>query len=205
MGMIRQTEQGAKFARSHVEPRMGCVGIWLIATLWLVVMAGCASRPEKPAAVPVSPAAKPGDGSKMSARDIQAITAYHNKVRADVGVGPMKWSAALAAYAQGWADHLAATTCRMAHRTQRKYGENLFQGTAGFYSAVDAAKGWETEKKDYHGGVLTESNWHPAGHYTQMVWRDTTALGCGEAICDKTLIVTCNYDPPGNYIGRRPY
>jgi hypothetical protein len=32
-----------------------------------------------------------------------------------------------------------------------------------------------------------------------------TALGCGEAICDKTLIVACNYDPPGNYIGRRLY
>ena len=93
----------------------------------------------------------------------------------------------------------------MAHRTERKYGENLFQGTAGYYTAVDAAKGWESEKKDYRGGVLTESNWHPAGHYTQMVWRDTTALGCGEAICDKTLIVACNYDPPGNYIGRRPY
>jgi hypothetical protein len=52
---------------------------------------------------------------------------------------------------------------------------------------------------------LTASNWHPASHYTQMIWRDTTALGCGEAICDKTLIVACNYDPPGNYIGRRPY
>lgn len=183
--------------------------IRLIATLCLLLMAGCASRPEKPAAVPVSSgsklAAKPGSGPKMSARDIQAITAYHNKVRADVGVGPMKWSAALAAYAQEWADHLAATTCRMAHRTERKYGENLYQGTAGYYTAVDAAKDWESEKKDYRGGVLTESNRHPAGHYTQMVWRDTTAVGCGEAICKKTLIVACNYDPPGNYIGRRPY
>ena len=120
--MIDQTEQGAKSAKSHVEPRMERVCIWLIATLWFIGMAGCASRPEKPAAVPVSPgsipAAKPGHGSKMSARDIEAIIAYHNKVRADVGVGPMKWSAGLAAYAQGWADQLAGTTCKMAHRTQ---------------------------------------------------------------------------------------
>ena len=207
--MIDQTEQGAKFAKRQVEPRMerGC--IWLIATLWFVGMAGCASRPEKPAAVPVSPgsipAAKPGHGSKMSARDVETITAYHNKVRADVGVGPMKWSAALAAYAQAWADHLAGTTCKMAHRTQPKYGENLFQGTTGFYFAVDAAKAWETEKQAYGGGVLTQSNAHSVGHYTQMVWRDTTTLGCGEAMCNKTLIVTCNYDPPGNYIGHRPY
>ena len=119
-------------------------GIWLITTLLLT--AGCASRPEKPVAVPASPESKPGSGSKMFARDIQAITAYHNKVRADVGVGPMTWSDTLAGYAQEW-----------------------------------------------------------TGHYTQMVWRETTALGCGEAICNKTLIVACNYDPPGNYIGRRPY
>ena len=172
--------------------------------MWL---AGCAPQPGKPVQAPVEakPAAKPGPGSKMSAGDARAITAYHNKVRAAVGVGPIKWAAALAAYAQEWADHLAATTCRMAHRTQRQYGENLFQGTAGYYNAVDAAKGWESEKKDYRGGVLTESNWHPAGHYTQMVWRDSTTFGCGEAVCNKTLIVACNYDPPGNYIGRRPY
>ena len=161
------------------------IRIRLIATMCLVLMAGCASKPGKPAAVPVSPESKPaakaGSGSRMSARDIQAITAYHDKVRADVGVGPMKWSPALAAYAQEWTDHLAATTCQMAHRTERRYGENLFQGTAGYYTAVDAAKGWESEKQDYHGGVLTASNWHPAGHYTQMVWRDTTSVGCGEA------------------------
>ncbi len=36
----------------------------------------------------------------MSAKDVQAITAHHSKVRADVGVGPLQWSAALAAYAQ---------------------------------------------------------------------------------------------------------
>jgi pathogenesis-related protein 1 len=141
----------------------------------------------------------------MSAGDIAAITAHHNKVRAEVGVGPVKWSPAVAAYAQEWADHLAATTCKIAHRSGRKYGENMFEGTAGRYTALDAAKVWESEKKDYRGGALAESNWYPSGHYTQMVWRDSTALGCGEATCNKSLIVACNYDPPGNVLGRRPY
>ena len=179
-----------------------------IAALCLALMAGCAPHPERPSPPPVvvaKPAPRPAAVSKMSGKEIQAITAYHDKVRADVGVGPMKWSPALAAYAQDWADHLAATDCRMVHHTEGKYGENLFQGTAGYYTAMDAAKAWETEKKDYHGGVLTQSNWHPAGHYTQMVWRDSTVLGCGEAMCNKTLIVSCNYHPPGNYLGRRPY
>jgi hypothetical protein len=30
-------------------------------------------------------------------------------------------------------------------------------------------------------------------------------LGCGEAVCDTTLIVACNYDPRGNVLGRKPY
>jgi pathogenesis-related protein 1 len=180
-----------------------------MSALGLAWLASCATPPAQP--VPAAPriekilTATSGSVSRMSTRDIKAITAYHDKVRADVGVGPVVWSPPLAAYAQAWVDHLAATTCRMAHRTEGKYGENLFQGTAGYYTAVDAAKGWESEKKDYRGGVLTESNWHPAGHYTQMVWRGSTALGCGEAICNKTLIVACNYDPPGNYLGRRPF
>ena len=53
--------------------------------------------------------------------------------------------------------------------------------------------------------MLTEANWAPAGHYTQMVWRETTRLGCGQAICNGTLIVACNYSPAGNVLGRKPY
>ncbi|HZF23424.1 MAG TPA: CAP domain-containing protein [Burkholderiales bacterium] len=143
--------------------------------------------------------------SRMSAQDIKEIAAYHNKVRADVGVGPLQWSPALANYAQEWADHLASTNCGMEHRTEGLYGENLFQATAGAYTAVDGAKAWESEKKDYHGGALTRSNWQPSGHYTQMVWRDTRMLGCGEAVCNTMLIVACNYDPPGNVLGRKPF
>jgi pathogenesis-related protein 1 len=144
-------------------------------------------------------------GSRMSVQDIGAISAWHNKVRKEVGVGPLKWSPKLATYAQQWSNHLAKTACQMQHRTEHKYGENLFQGTAGHYRAVDAAKAWESEKSLYPGGPLTESSWHPAGHYTQMVWRGTKRFGCGESYCRKTLIVACNYDPPGNVLGRSPY
>lgn len=141
----------------------------------------------------------------MTAKDVQAITAHHNKVRAAVGVSPLKWSPTLAAYSQKWADQLAGGSCKMEHRSDSQYGENIYTGTAGHFAAVDAARAWESEKKLYDGGVLKQSNWKPAGHYTQMVWRDTRMLGCGEAVCNRMLMVVCNYDPPGNYIGRKPY
>jgi pathogenesis-related protein 1 len=141
----------------------------------------------------------------MKAADRKAILAHHNKVRAAVGVGALRWDDKLAAYAQDWADQLAAKNCRMQHRQPNAYGENLFQGTAGRYSALDAAKGWESEKKDYRGDALTAKNFAPVGHYTQMVWRGTARVGCGEAVCNGTLLVACNYDPPGNVLGRTPY
>ncbi len=141
----------------------------------------------------------------MSAQDIRVITAHHNKVRADVGVGPLTWSSGIAGYAQQWAEQLAHSSCSMKHRSPNAYGENLFQGTVGAYSALDAAKLWEDERKLYDGGVLKAPGWLAAGHYTQMVWRQTTHLGCGQAVCRNTLIVACNYNPPGNYLGRKPY
>jgi len=149
--------------------------------------------------------AAPTVGSAMSLPHVREIAAYHNKIRRDVGVGPLKWSPKLSAFAQQWADELAQTTCRMKHRPGHQFGENLFIGTAGQFRAVHAAMAWEGEKKFYKGGVLTRSNWKPAGHYTQMVWRNTTLLGCGEARCEDMLMVVCNYHPAGNFIGQKPY
>ena len=43
------------------------------------------------------------------------------------------------------------------------------------------------------------------GHYTQIVWRKSQRLGCGMASCGDTEVWVCNYDPPGNFLGQRPY
>jgi len=163
-----------------------------------ILLASCATK-SSDAATGAATAAP------MSVKDVQAITAYHNQVRRNVGVAPLTWSTTLANYAQQWTDHLASTSCQMQHRQPNQFGENLFQGTAGYYKTVDAAKAWEEEKKFYSGGVLKESNWHASGHYTQMVWSGTKAMGCGQSVCRKTLIVACNYNPPGNFMGRKPY
>lgn len=181
-----------------------------LALLVFALIAGCASPPSPPSTANTKSSRPAAESSaltpmRMKPADIRAILAHHNKVRANVGVGLLRWDDGLAAYAQQWADQLAANGCRMKHRQPNAHGENLFQGTAGHYTAVDAAKGWEREKKLYSSGVITEKNYMRIGHYTQMVWRDTGKVGCGEAICNGTLLVACNYDPPGNYLGRTPY
>lgn len=149
-------------------------------------------------------------GSRLSPEEAGKIVSLHNQVRAEVGVGPLRWSEDVAGYAQQWADHLAATRCGMEHRPrsgkwQQRYGENLFIGTASHYGTSDAVRAWEREKSSYRGGAIQASGFSAIGHYTQMVWRDTTRIGCATAVCRGNLIVVCNYDPPGNFLGRRPY
>ena len=43
------------------------------------------------------------------------------------------------------------------------------------------------------------------GHYTQMVWKDTTKIGCGEASNTDVTYLVCRYTPPGNYPGDTAY
>jgi pathogenesis-related protein 1 len=149
-------------------------------------------------------------GSRIPLREAEKIVSLHNTVRAEVGVGPVRWSEKLAVYAQQWVDHLVSTRCGMEHRPRsgkwrQEYGENLFIGTAGRYGTPDAVRAWAAEKPKYHGNVLRSSPRSGAGHYTQMVWQDTTQIGCATGRCKGNLIVVCNYDPRGNILGQKPY
>nr|AWX94595.1 pathogensis-related protein 1 [Panax notoginseng] len=127
----------------------------------------------------------------------------HNAARAQVRVGPMRWDTTVAAYAQNYANTLISS-CRLVHSSGSGYGENLAYGfpTLTGTAAVDL---WVKEKPYYDydsnsciGGVC--------GHYTQVVWQTSNRLGCGRARCNNGgYIVSCNYAPPGNIIGRRPY
>src|SRR5215212_1131077 len=152
--------------------------------------------------------------SGMSAEWANSILAVHNSERAAVGVPPLVWSDGLADVARVWAEHLA-TIGELVHTTDAEKECNCNENLAGFkWDEGPTAPGggtslWVNEKQNWHGGVLTEENWYPTGHYTQMVWRDTTDVGCGAAPPGAGglpySILVCVYYPPGNYIGRAPY
>lgn len=150
-------------------------------------------------------------GSKMSQADAQAALDFHNKVRKDVGSPPLVWSAELAKYAQAWAEHLTKNGCKMKHRPEdgkwkRIYGENIFWGGSAVYNATSASEMWYNEIKDYTHGPISSSNFHKTGHYTQMVWKNSTSVGLGQATClSGAIIIVGNYDPAGNYIGQKAY
>ncbi|MCL7025766.1 hypothetical protein MKW94_001357 [Papaver nudicaule] len=84
------------------------------------------------------------------------------------------------------------------------YGENLAMST-GDLSAADAVKMWvdEISNYDYYSNSCQGGE---CLHYTQVVWRNSVRLGCASVPCSAGgTFVICSYDPPGNYIGQRPF
>ena len=132
----------------------------------------------------------------------QAMLQAHNAVRSQVGVPPLVWSDQLASVAQAWADYLLATNS-FSHRPNNRYGENLYMITGGAASPSQIVHSWADEARGYDIRSNTCSG--VCGHYTQIVWAKTRAVGCAVAADRFRQDWVCNYDPPGNYVGYRPY
>ena len=131
------------------------------------------------------------------------MLAAHNAVREKVGVPPLVWSDDLARIAQEWANTLIAER-RFDHRPGSKYGENLFRLDGARATPQKVVERWASERAnfDYKSNKCRGGE---CGHYTQIVWRTTRAVGCAVAHRGQREVWVCEYAPPGNYVGRRPY
>lgn len=151
----------------------------------------------------------------------RSILAYTNAKRVTApNTSPLTWSNDLATLAQTRAnynlnDSVSKKTLSLTHGDLclgsgsqcPNVGQNLAIETGG--TAASAAKnsvdGWYNEKSlwDRSKGDAFLS---PAGHYTQLMWKDTTQVGC--AIASGTLngqplySTACNYSPYGNVAGK---
>ncbi|XP_010904557.1 pathogenesis-related protein 1-like [Elaeis guineensis] len=128
----------------------------------------------------------------------------HNAARAAVGVGPVSWNDTVAAYAQDYADKRKAD-CQLVH-SDGTYGENIFWGGGPGWTATVAVNDWVSERQYYDYASNSCAVGQVCGHYTQVVWAKSVHIGCSRVACDNgDTFITCNYDPPGNYVGERPY
>ncbi|KAK5002310.1 hypothetical protein LTR16_005730, partial [Cryomyces antarcticus] len=80
-------------------------------------------------------------------------------------------------------------------------GENLASNYMNTSAAIAA---WAAEREVYsfqHPGFSETT-----GHFTQLVWKATTSVGCGRMACDgrngmQGWFVVCEYWPAGNVAG----
>ena len=135
-----------------------------------------------------------------------------------VPLNDLKWDEKLALVAKNYGE-----TCPLGHNANRTsdyktvggsgyVGENLAWGSGTGYTKIEqAVYGWaQKEEKSYRyteigNGDSTDGS--QVGHYTQIIWRNTTHVGCaivtGCSKWDRTYV--CNYAPGGNIRGQKPY
>jgi len=152
------------------------------------------------------------------------MTRIHNEFRGNVhpsatNMLQMTYDQGLADLAQKW-----SAQCKYSHNPQpttsdfENVGENLFLSTKATNASFDlftAANQWWSERElfDYHKNSCEDGQ--VCTHYTQMVWADSHALGCGMSLCtnmqvgeqllESAQIIVCNYGPRGNIMDVLPY
>lgn len=146
----------------------------------------------KPSPAPKPPVNNnPGDLTDFE----RSFVDKHNELRAKTGAPPLTLDRTMASYAN---QHVSS--CIFEHSSPHKYGENL---GAGYPSIEATIQAWFDEWTEY---PFDKPDFYPgSGHFTQVVWKAATKVGCGMKQCNGAngtpgVYYSCNYDA-GNLIG----
>ncbi|XP_021489107.1 peptidase inhibitor 16 [Meriones unguiculatus] len=156
-----------------------------------------------------------GSTMALTAEEKRSMVELHNFYRAQVNppasdMLQLRWDDQLADFAKAY-----ARKCVWGHNKERgQRGENLFAITED--DGVDvplAVANWYEEREHYNLSSGACDPGQMCGHYTQVVWSKTEKIGCGSHFCEtlqgveeaNVHLLVCNYEPPGNVKGRKPY
>jgi hypothetical protein len=136
------------------------------------------------------------------------VLAAHNIARAAVGAPPLKWSPGLTARAALRAREMAQAG-RLFHAPREGRGtvrENVLQAPAN-YSTAQMMDRWMRERSHFVPGIFpnicnTDDNCSGVLHYSQIIWPETTEVGCGYVVSGGFTWQACLYDPGGNKDGK---
>ena len=145
------------------------------------------------------------------------VNQHNDKRQLHQDTPDVKWNSTIAKNEQDQADALAKKFQLISHslddsskKTQYRdsiggiqYGENIgyVMGSSDLGKRIDTTMdAWYGEIKNYNYNdpKLTSDS----GHFTQVVWKDSTEIGCGQATCGDKKYYVCQYKPAGNYSSR---
>ncbi|KAI8803838.1 CAP domain-containing protein [Cladochytrium replicatum] len=132
--------------------------------------------------------------------DGQRAVKMHNEARDAVGVPNLSWSCDLFETAVSDAQGLITKhNCELIHNHA---GQNLFWAKGFDFGTILAAASKafieENIQKNSDGTLMYN-------HYTQVVWKSTTKVGCAKLQSTCGEVVVCNYSPVGNILGQKPF
>lgn len=167
----------------------------------------CSSKAPTPGSNPIGgsgPQTPISGGGGSATAPMKALLASHNELRANHGAPALEWDDGLAQQAQPWAD-----ACVFTHSSFGN-GENLAAHSNGWSgdTAIRMTQSWYSEIKDVDWSD-PESGLDSAGHFTQLVWKSSTRIGCAQAWCEplaqawggSATFLVCEYTPAGNMMG----
>jgi pathogenesis-related protein 1 len=132
----------------------------------------------------------------------------HNIIRQEHGIEiDLVWDEELTEISKEWIEHLELdNNCQMEHNWDSPLGENLFWANY-MTTATEVVNSWASEEEFYDYDSNSCEPGEMCGHYTQIVWEDTTRVGCAMLECSisNEFLWMCNYDPAGNWVGEKPY
>lgn len=129
----------------------------------------------------------------------QDILDEHNRRRLLHSAQNLTWDPERVEFAVNYAaEAFDCDNVQLIH-SEGPYGENL---AAGYVGGIDPVVAWydEIEMYDFDNpGFETET-----GHFTQLVWRNTSTIGCARVECDNSWrqYTICEYsESRGNIVG----
>ena len=155
-----------------------------------------------PSTAPTSPKTEQSSFAPSTINDpIADCLALHNKARQEVGLPALTWSTTLAESASQYSAELYKkdpSSSTLVHSNKPGVGENLYaasgNGASSRATCVLATQAWLDEKPLYSAGTpIGSGDFHAYGHYTQIVYRTVTQVGCS-ADGAHGGYVTCHYD-----------
>lgn len=144
-------------------------------------------------------------GNMLAKETNSEVLAAHNRYRAEINVPFLKWNLRLEQMATADAQYMSQLHSLQHNRTN----QNLAMGTSGRFTSLDFVNLWAAERRfvtnfdqPFPQVVVPGKSWSSVGHYTAMVWRTTTEIGCGRATDNVNDYFVCIYEPQGNVVGQ---
>jgi len=158
----------------------------------------------------------------------QTVLDLHNQYRSRVANGEepgqppaanmrmLVWNDELEKIAQRWADQCIFAHDKIRNKLNSDYvGQNNFISYSGSQESADVVQSKVTEAVDSWYNEVTDPGFSPenidpfrfdfgTGHYSQVVWAETSELGCGATYYQDTdgwykNLIVCNYAIGGNF------
>jgi hypothetical protein len=150
------------------------------------------------------------NAASLTPMEQKSLVDLHNQARCEVQpaaskMAALEWDSDLAEIAQNWVDSCPTSLNRdrtSLYPAGTYVGENLAYGR----EPQDAVRMWLNQASHFDL-ASGKCNTVACGYYTQVVWAESTRIGCATPSHDRCQlkILDCYYATGGNQLGKKPY